>query len=492
MGSSAALFTWAFALLLLCHCGSSARISVSQQQEQDQPYGQRRFQQGWCGIERLSALEPSRRVPSEAGVTEYFDQLHQEMQCAGVSAQRRTIQPRGLLLPLFSNAPKLVYIVQGRAVGGMVIPGCPETFQWTQQVEGQQWGEEEEAGQEQRFRDEHQRIQQFREGDIIAVPAGVAHWCYNNGEVPLVTITISDVSSGANQLDNLHREFLLAGRERRAEQGAQMERAEERKGLNLLSGFDVDFLAEALGVDREVVKKIQNPEDKRGEIVHVERGLQVLHPSRSIEQQVQQQEEQEEQLRGQCPRNGLEEAYCTMKNRENIADAMLADYYNPRAGRIATLNSQKLPILRFIQMSAARGQLRKNALVAPRWNVNAHSILYALRGSCRMQVVGHRGRNVFDGELRQGQLLVVPQHFTVAMQARSEWFEWISFKTNDNAMVSQVVGKASVLRGMPIEVLMNSYRISREEARRLKFNRGFETSIFAPSSVREQQFELGN
>ncbi|KAG6471868.1 hypothetical protein ZIOFF_069315 [Zingiber officinale] len=74
-------------------------------------------------------------------------------------------------------------------------------------------------------------------------------------------------------------------RERRAEQGAQMERAEERKGLNLLSGFDVDFLADALGVDREVVKKIQNPDDKRRKIVHVERGLQAVHPSRLMEQQ---------------------------------------------------------------------------------------------------------------------------------------------------------------------------------------------------------------
>ncbi|KAG6468849.1 hypothetical protein ZIOFF_073542 [Zingiber officinale] len=482
----ASLITWALALLLLCHCCSSARISVGRQEEREQPYGQLRFQQGMCGIERLSALEPSRRVQSEAGVTEYFDQLQQQMQCAGVSAYRRTIQPRGLLLPFFSNAPKLIYIVQGRCVGGMVIPGCPETFQWTQQAAGQQWGEMEEAGQEQRFRDEHQRIQQYREGDVIAVPNGVAHWFYNNGEVPLVAITISDVSSGANQLDNLHRDFLLAGRERRAEQGAQMERAEERKEVNLLSGFDTNLLAEALGVDREVAKKIQNPEDRRGDIVLVERGLEMLRPSRWMEQQVQQQEEQEER-QGQCPRNGLEETYCTLKNKQNMADAMLADYYNPRAGRITLLNSQKLPMLRFIQMSAVRGQLRKNALVAPLWNVNAHSIMYALRGSCRMQVVGHRGRTIFDGELRQGQLLVVPQHFVVVMQSRSEQFEWIAFKTNDNAMVSQVVGKASVLRGLPVEVLMNSYRISREEARRLKFNRGSEMSIFAPKSVRELQ-----
>lgn len=84
----------------------------------------------------------------------------------------------------------------------MVIPGCPETYQSFKQTE-QQFGEGME--QSQRFRDEHQRIRYFREGDVIAMPAGVAHWCYNNGEVPVVMITVSDTSNNANQLDRQHR-----------------------------------------------------------------------------------------------------------------------------------------------------------------------------------------------------------------------------------------------------------------------------------------------
>ncbi|XP_020080058.1 glutelin type-A 1-like [Ananas comosus] len=116
-------------------------------------------------------------------------------------------------------------------------------------------------------------------------------------------------------------------------------------------------------------------------------------------------------------------------------------------------------------------QLR-NALHAPHWNINAHSIMYVTAGRGRVQIVNNLGRNVFGGELRRGQVLVVPQNFAVVKRAQSESFEWVSFKTNNNAMVNQIVGKASALRGMPVDVLANTYRLSREEATRLKYNRG--------------------
>ncbi|RWW50729.1 hypothetical protein BHE74_00042993 [Ensete ventricosum] len=259
------------------------------------------------------------------------------------------------------------------------------------------------------------------------------------------------------------------------------------KGNNLLSGFELDPLAEALGVDRELMRKIQNLDDRRGEIVRVASGLQVLQSSWTREQEVPQPERElpQECQEGRGCQSNVLEVYCTMKITQSIGDPRLADYYNPRAGRITTLNSQKLPILRFVQMSAVRGLLRPNAIRSPHWNVNAHSIVYALRGYCRVQVVGHRGRTVFDGELRQGQLLVVPQYFAMMFQAQRESFEWVSIKTNDNAVVNHFVGKTSALRGMPVEVLMNSYCISREEALQLKFNRGNELAVFTSKIERE-------
>ncbi|XP_020081943.1 glutelin type-A 1-like [Ananas comosus] len=127
-------------------------------------------------------------------------------------------------------------------------------------------------------------------------------------------------------------------------------------------------------------------------------------------------------------------------------------------------------------------QLR-NALHAPHWNINAHSIMYVTAGRGRVQIVNNLGRNVFSGELRRGQVLVVPQNFAVVKRAESESFEWVSFKTNNNAMVNQIVGKASALCGMPVDVLANAYHLSREEATRLKYNRRDQMTVFTPRTV---------
>nr|AAF05770.1 glutelin [Elaeis guineensis] len=366
MGSSSWL-SFSLCLLLLCRM-SQAQFGSSQ----ESPFQSSRRSvstRNECRIERLNALEPTRTVRSEAGMTDYFDEDNEQFRCAGVSAIRRVIEPRGLLLPSMSNAPRLVYIVQGRGIVGLVMPGCPETFQSFQRSERY---EREEGGRHRRPRDEHQKVYQFEEGDVLAVPNGFAYWCYNNGENPVVAITVLDTSNDANQLDRSHRQFLLAGRQ---EEGRQRYRREESMKENILRGFSTELLAAAFGVNMELARKLQCRDDTRGEMVRAENGLQVLRPSRMEE------EEREESRR----KNGLEETYCSMKIKQNIGDPRRADVFNPRGGRITTLNSEKLPILRFIQMSAERVVLYRNAMVSPHWNINAHSIMYCTggRGPCR-------------------------------------------------------------------------------------------------------------
>ena len=88
----------------------------------------------------------------------------------------------------------------GRGMQGLMLPGCPETFQSSQQSQQQQ--QQEHQGQGQRsHQDRHQRLQQFRKGDIIAIPAGAAHWMYNDGENDLVAVVLLDNANNANQLD---------------------------------------------------------------------------------------------------------------------------------------------------------------------------------------------------------------------------------------------------------------------------------------------------
>ena len=91
-------------LLVLSHsCAANRQPSKYHQQQQ----------QGECQIQRLNAQEPQQRIQAEAGVTEFWDWTDDQFQCAGVAACRNTIQRRGLLLPSYTNAPTLIYILKG-------------------------------------------------------------------------------------------------------------------------------------------------------------------------------------------------------------------------------------------------------------------------------------------------------------------------------------------------------------------------------------------
>lgn len=92
------------------------------------------------------------------------------------------------------------------------------------------------------------------------------------------------------------------------------------------------------------------------------------------------------------------------------------------------------------------------------------------------------GSAVFDDWVREGQLIVVPQNFAVVKKAGEEGCEWVAFKTNDNAITSQLAGRFSFVRALPEEVLVNSYEISREQAKSLKYNRQ-EAVVLSPRST---------
>ena len=79
-------------------------------------YAIREQQLGECQLSNIDAREPSYRVQSEGGQTEFWDNQNNEFRCAGVSIRRHIIQQRGLLLPVYHNAPVLVYVVQGQLI----------------------------------------------------------------------------------------------------------------------------------------------------------------------------------------------------------------------------------------------------------------------------------------------------------------------------------------------------------------------------------------
>ncbi|XP_062105104.1 legumin B-like [Humulus lupulus] len=481
MASSTSLLCFALFSLLLSH---ACFAQIEQMPQRSQQRQQRRWQ-SQCQFQRLNARQPNRRVECEAGVSEYWDIQNSEndnadeLQCAGVETARHTIQRRGLLLPSFLNAPVMFYVIQGRGIHGAVIPGCPETFERGTSASSR--GYTSQGSDEQ-----HQKVREIREGDIVALPAGVADWVYNSGDSPLVLIAFVDVGNQANQLDQFSRRFHLAGnphREQKTEQEArlrsqsrsqQRRQEEQNPNGNIFSGFDTRILAESFNIDTELANKLQNRDDMRERIVRVREDLHIIAPSRI-------QEEERRRYGRSEDYNGLEETFCTLRLRENIDRPSQADIFNPRGGRVTTLNSYNLPILRSLQLTAERGVLYKNGMMAPHFNLNSHSVVYVTRGSARVQVADDNGRSVFDGEVREGQVFVVPQNYAVVKKASSQGFEWIAVKTNNNAMRNPLAGKVSAMRAMPDDVLANAFRISREQARRLKYGRD-EVSVFSPSS----------
>ncbi|XP_031271122.1 legumin B-like [Pistacia vera] len=253
---------------------------------------------------------------------------------------------------------------------------------------------------------------------------------------------------------------------------------------NILSAFDEEILAQSFNIDTQLARRLQKEKRQRGIIVRVQEDLEVLSPHR------QEQEQQYEEERERRQRNGLEETFCTMTLKYNINDPSRADVYNPLGGRVSSVNALNLPILRFLQLSAKKGVLHRNAILALHWNVNAHSIVSITRGNGRIQIVSENGESVFHEEIREGQLVVVPQNFAVVKRASSDRFEWVSFKTNGLSQTSQLAGRVSVFRALPLDAIRNSSGISREDAWRLKESRS-EMTIFAPgsSSQRESQSE---
>ncbi|XP_050365559.1 prunin 1 Pru du 6.0101-like [Argentina anserina] len=485
-------------------------------------------QQNECMLNRIQAREPDNRIETEAGRIESWDYNQDDFQCAGVAVQRITIENNGLHLPSYVNTPRLVYVVQGMGHLGMVLPGCPETFEESEQsfeeqrqMQGQQgrqeqqgrrqgpYGRQGQQGQQESFEqlDRHQRVRRVKEGDVIAIPAGVTCWTHNHGNEPLVFVSMFDLSNRHNQLDLNPRRFYLAGnpqdefqqgqsqrrrQEIRGRTGKQQIQGQQGNNMNVFSGFDTQLLADALNIDQQTAQKLQGRNDNRPQIIRVQGNFDFVQPPESMREERQIQGTQQRGQQGQYQDNGMEELFCHMKMKQNIGRPTVADVFSPQAGRISTLNAFSMPILRRLRLSAERGFFYNNAIYSPHWNLNAHEVYYVIRGNARVQVVNDNGECIMDDEVRQGQVFIVPQNHAVLQKAMSDGYEYIAFKTQENAMINTMAGRTSVLRALPDVLLANAYQMDRQQARNLKYNRQETVALSSSRSMRSMQSEKGH
>nr|AAD10369.1 early embryogenesis protein [Oryza sativa Japonica Group] len=460
---------------------------------------------------RIRALEPTRRVTPRPA-TPSSTTTATASSPAPASRRAITIQRNGLLLPSYSNSPRLAYIVHGRASSASSSPAAPRRTRRPRRRRRRSRRTTSAAAVA--------AVVMRRDGDRARErrrrkrrPAAAA------SSSPSATSTRGSPPSARRRRGHPRRRavlgpqrrrlparrhlrsrrqqqrqparpnlqaFRLAGGQARSEgrqrygEGESSESETERGGeesYNILSGFDTELLAESMRVSPDIARKLQGRSDKRGNIVRVRRGgLRMLRPATSVTD--------EEMMRGANapPPPGTD-------RRGRLLDEAPRERRRPDEGR--PLHPQwrphhrpqqpEAPRPQLIKMSVNRGVMRRNAILAPHWNINAHAAVYATRARPRLQVVSSEGRRVFDGELRRGQMVVVPQSFAWRGARRRGVRVGVvpdERRRHERAGGWQVVGAAR----MPADVLDNAFGVSREEARMVKFGRGQELAIFSPKS----------
>lgn len=87
----------------------------------------------------------------------------------------------------------------GEGVMGTIASGCPETYE---EIERSREGG---GDRRRRIEDMHQKLENFRRGDVFASLAGVSQWWYNRGDSDVVIVIVLDVTNRENQLDQVPR-----------------------------------------------------------------------------------------------------------------------------------------------------------------------------------------------------------------------------------------------------------------------------------------------
>ncbi|KAJ9176442.1 hypothetical protein P3X46_011752 [Hevea brasiliensis] len=255
------------------------------------------------------------------------------------------------------------------------------------------------------------------------------------------------------------RRFYLAGNpedefpqqhESRFERGQQqysLRRPRQRQQgscNNLFCVMGESLISEAFDIDSSIARKLRGENDNGGNIVKVRDKLNLVKPISKSDGE-REEKQKRENPRGGGGRGGLydlEDSFCTLRMKENIDNLASADVYSPGVGRVSTVDSHNLPILKLLQLRANHVVLHKiRCYDAAKLEMNGHSISYVTRGSARVQVVNEKGRSVFDGNVTKGQVLVVPQDYVAATCANSDRFEHIVLNTNGNAKINPVVGR---------------------------------------------------
>lgn len=222
-----------------------------------------------------------------------------------------------------------------------------------------------------------------KKGDAIAIPLGAISWYYNAGKRSDLEIVFLGETS-QSYTPALFDYFFLAGT------------------TGVLGGFSNDIISRTYDFTRNESDKLTKSQIGT-DIVKLQKGQRLPEPNNCVS---------EKRL-----------SY----NLENERPYLQVN----RGGSITLATAKNFPILKKIGLSATLINLYANSLLTPQYTADSSAqLIYIIRGSGRVQIVGLNGANVLDANVKKGQLLIVPKFFVAAKLADQGGLKFVSVATS--------------------------------------------------------------
>ncbi|KAJ9538080.1 hypothetical protein OSB04_030813 [Centaurea solstitialis] len=262
----------------------------------------------------------------------------------------------------------------------------------------------------------------IKKGDAIPLPRGVVSWWFNGGNTDMTVIYLGETAKArvAGEMGY----YFLAGH------------------LGFLRGFGSDIVAKLFDLNNKEAKQLISSQPGTFN-VKLRNGTEFPSPS--------------EDVKGK--------AYATIDTPE-------ADVVVKGGGIINSVTETELPALVGMGLSAMFVRLEGKAMFAPSYVANGTGrVIYVAKGSGRIRVVGNEGKPSFDGDVAEGELMVLPHFVAAAVIAYEGGMELFSVINSSNMglgfifdrpIFEQLAGNMSIWKALSSVVLQSALNISPE------------------------------
>ncbi|GJW41465.1 11S seed storage protein, plant, partial [Tanacetum coccineum] len=278
----------------------------------------------------------------------------------------------------------------------------------------------------------------IKKGDVLPLLRGVISWWFNDGDTDTTILFLGETTIAQVPGDMSY--FFCEGI------------------LGILNGFQSDFVEKIFDLDNNQVKDILTSQQGTV-IVKLKNGTVFPNPS--------------------VPHGKV----------YSPIDTTSADVVVKRGGIINSLTEKDFSVLVEMGLSARFVRLEGKAILSPSYVTDGSvKAFYVAKGSGQIRVVGNEGKPIFDGEVEEGELMIVPRFSAASVIANEGGIELFIAVTSSKRVTiflpifQQLAGNDSVWKALSNVVLRSALNISPELEELFKMKNENILAIIPPRS----------